>query len=350
LTQKRIPEPAGAETAASSEGASMLAPPRQMRVPDFFIVGHPKCGTTALYEALRRHPQIYMPDGKEPWFFAPELHERTPPRPEGTPGTLEEYLALFAAAQPEQRIGEATAFYLWSKTAASRIAEVQPQARIIAILREPASFLRSLHLQFIQTYVETEPDLRRALALEDQRRRGKSIPRHTYWPRALYYSEYVRYVEQLRRYHDVFASEQMLVLIYDDFRNDNEGTVRAVQRFLDVEDSAPIDVPLANPTVRARSQRLHGLVHAVSVGRGRGSTAVKETVKALTPQPLRRRALYATQRRLVFSEPRPADEELMRELRARFQPEVVKLSEYLERDLIKLWGYEDANAVDDGVR
>jgi len=102
--------------------------------------------------------------------------------------------------------------------------------------------------------------------------------------------------------------------------------------------------------VRARSQRLHGLVHAVSVGRGRGSTAVKETVKALTPQPLRRRALYATQRRLVFSEPRPADEELMRELRARFEPEVVKLSEYLERDLIKLWGYEDANAVDDGVR
>ncbi len=43
----------------------------QGRVPDFFIVGHPKCGTTALYEMLRRHPQIFMPDIKEPWFFAP---------------------------------------------------------------------------------------------------------------------------------------------------------------------------------------------------------------------------------------------------------------------------------------
>ncbi len=64
------------------------------RVPDFFIVGHAKSGTTALYSMLRRHPQIFMPDAKEPWFFAEELHERTPPRPEGTPKTLEQYVAL----------------------------------------------------------------------------------------------------------------------------------------------------------------------------------------------------------------------------------------------------------------
>jgi hypothetical protein len=326
--------------AGNATGPATALAPRK-RVPDFFIVGHPKCGTTALYETLRRHPQIYMPDGKEPWFFAPELHVRTPPRPEGTPRTLEEYLSLFVAAKPEQRVGEATALYLWSQTAACRIAEVQPAARIIAILREPASFLRSLHLQFVQTYVETEGDLRRALSLEDERRRGKSIPRHSYWPQALLYSEHVRYVEQLRRYHAVFAPENVLVLIYDDLRADNEGTVRAVLRFLDVDDTAPIEMPRANPTVRARSQRLHELVHALSVGRGPGSLAVKETVKALTPRRLRRQALYATQRRVVFADPRPADEELMSELRRRFKPEVVALGEYLDRDLVSLWGYGD---------
>jgi hypothetical protein len=312
-----------------------------MRAPDFFIVGHPKCGTTALYETLRRHPQIYMPDGKEPWFFAPELHVRTPPRPEGTPATLEEYLSLFAAAKPEQRIGEATALYLWSQTAAARIAQVQPDARIIAILREPSSFLRSLHLQFVQSYVETEGDLRKALSLEDQRRRGKAIPRHTYWPDALLYSEHVRYVEQLRRYHSVFAPENVLVLIYDDFRADNEGTVRKVLRFLDVDDTPPLEVPRANPTVSARSRHLHGLVHALSVGRGPGSRAVKETVKALTPRRLRRQALHATQRRLIFSDPGPVDEELMNDLRRRFKAEVVAVGEYLERDLVSLWGYGD---------
>ncbi len=100
---------------------------------------------------LRRHPQIFMPENKEPWFFAAELHERTPPRPAGTPTTMEEYLALFAAAGPGQRVGEATILYLWSHTAADAIAEVIPDARIVAILREPASLLRSLHLQFLES-------------------------------------------------------------------------------------------------------------------------------------------------------------------------------------------------------
>src|ERR1700689_130096 len=222
--------------------------PSDGRVPDFFIVGHHKSGTTALYEMLRRHPQIYMPEGKEPWFFASELHERTPPRPEGTPSTLAQYLALFDAAAPGQRVGEATALYLWSRTAAAAIARVRPDARIIAILREPASLLRSLHMQFVQTYVETETDLRRALELEAPRREGKEIPRYTYWPLALAYSEQVRYVEQLRRYEEHFAPEQMLVLIYDDFRAENEATVRRVLRFLDVDNAVAIEAGEANST------------------------------------------------------------------------------------------------------
>jgi Sulfotransferase domain len=310
------------------------------RVPDFFIVGHPKCGTTALYEMLRRHPQIYMPDVKEPWFFASELHTRTPPRPQGTPTTLEEYLVLFDGAQPEQRLGEASPHYLWSHTAAGAIAQVRPDARIIAILREPASFLRSLHLQFIQVYYETENDFGKAISLEADRRRGRHVPRYTYWPQLLLYSEHVRYVEQLRRLHAVFAPEQLLVLIYEDFRNENEATVRRVLRFLDVDDTAPIELVEANPTVGPRSQFLNELVHAVGVGRGPISHALKESIKALTPSGPRRSALYAVQQRLVFASPPPADEAVMGELRSRFKGEVTALSEYLDRDLVSLWGYD----------
>ncbi len=320
--------------------AERLSVPGERVVPDFFIVGHAKSGTTALYEMLRAHPEIFMPERKEPWFFAEELHERTPPRPGGTPETLEDYLAWFEDAPPGQRVGEASALYLWSRTAARRIAQVCPDARIIAILREPASFLRSLHLQFIQTYVETEPELRKALALEPARRLGEQVPRHTYWPQALLYSDHVRYVAQLRRYHEVFAPEQILVLIYDDFRNDNEATVRQVLRFLEVDDALPIETLDANPTVRVRSQRLNELVHGLSVGHGPVSRTAKAGVKALTPRRLRRGALGATQRHLVFSEPKPADEELMLELRRRFADEVAALSEYLGRDLRALWGYD----------
>jgi hypothetical protein len=314
----------------------------QQRVPDFFIVGHAKSGTTALYEMLRRHPRIYMPDAKEPWFFSTDMRPRfQPPRAGELPQTLTDYLSLFSAAGAEQRVGEASSSYLWSHTAAAEIAEVQPDARIIAILREPASFLRSLHLQLLQTHVETVKDLRKAIALEPVRREGRRIPRRSHRPQLLQYSERVHYVEQLRRYRAVFPPEQILILIYDDFLSDNEATVRRVLRLLDVEQEYPVEAIKANPTVRMRSQQLDDIVHSVSVGAGPLSRAAKATVKALTPERLRRDALRIAQRRVVHASPKPVDESLMVELRARFKGEVEALSEYLDRDLVSLWGYDE---------
>ena len=325
----------------TSPEASPDAHRGQERVPDFFIVGHPKSGTTALYEMLRAHPQIHMPV-KEPWFFSPELRSRSASRtPVGQPDTLDEYLALYEGAGPGQIIGEASPSYLRSHTAAERIAELQPDARIIAILREPASFLRSFHLQCVQSHVEREKDLGKAIGLEGVRRQGKKIPRACARPEALMYTEHVRYVEQLRRYFAVFPSEHVLVLIYEDFRRDNEATVAAVLQFLGVDDTSPLEVTDANATIRVRSQRLDELVEAVSVGTGPVSRAVKAGVKAITPTRLRDAALQATRRRVVYGEPRPPDEALMLELRRRFKGEVVALSEYLDRDLVTLWGYDD---------
>src|ERR1700691_3844946 len=124
---------------------------QQGRVPDFFIVGHHKSGTTAMYEMLRPHPEIYMPAMKEPEFFG---RDRT--FGETRPQTYAEYLALFEAAGPRQLAGEASPSYLSSASAAKLIADVQPAARIIAILREPASFLNSLHLQLVRNHVQSE--------------------------------------------------------------------------------------------------------------------------------------------------------------------------------------------------
>jgi hypothetical protein len=327
--------------ARSADRPAAGAPATARRLPDFFIVGHAKSGTTALYEMLRAHPQVFMPEEKEPWFFADDMRARfTPPMAGSPPQTLEQYLALFAAAAPEQRAGEASSSYLWSRTAAANIAAVQPQARIIAILREPSSFLRSLHLQLLQTHVESEKTLRGALALEAARSEGRQIPRRSHRPQLLLYSDHVRYVEQLRRYHELFGRERVLVLIYEEFRRENEATVRSVLRFLGVDEHAPIEVTKANPTVRMRSQQLDELVHAVSVGRGPISKAAKATVKSLTPERVRRRALRLTQRRVVHGAPPPDDEQLMLELRRRFRPEVEALSDYLGRDLLTLWGYD----------
>jgi hypothetical protein len=315
------------------------------RVPDFFIVGSPKTGTTALYQMLRRHPQIYMPELKEPRFLAddmlprPELAED--PRELGYPLTLQAYLALFDRATPEQRVGEASTFYLWSHTAAARIAELAPDARIVAILREPASFLRSMHLMFLRWGVEAEKDLRVAISLEAARREGQQIPRRSHRPQLLQYSDHVRYVDQLSRYGAHFPREQMLVLIYEDFHRDNEATLRRVTQFLGVDGEAPIDVMSVNVTTRTvRSWRAKRLMFSLAKGQSPLSRSAKATIKALTTRGLRRRAGRTIRRRLVTEAPPARDEDLMIELRERFKPEVVALSEYLDRDLVSLWGYD----------
>jgi hypothetical protein len=311
----------------------------QQRLPDFFIVGHPKSGTTALYTMLRAHPQIFMPNLKEPLFFSSDMRLRFPtPRSGRVPQTLEQYLALFADAEPGQLLGEASSSYLWSRSAAGAIAEAQPSARIVAVLREPASVLRSLHLQFLQIHVEAQGSLRKALALEPARRRGKRIPRTSHRPQLLLYSDHVRYVEQLRRYEERFAPEQMLVLIYDDFLADNEGTVRRILRFLDVDDGVAVEVQEANPTVQVRSQRLHQLTRSLALGRGPLARLAQPLMSRLRPRQLAR--LVAVRDRLIVRGPKSADESLMLELRRRYKPEVQALSEHLGRDLVTLWGYD----------
>src|SRR5439155_20950478 len=171
---------------------------------------------------------------------------------------------------------------------------------IIAILREPASFVRSLHFQLMQDRVETEADLRRALAAEQIERAGERVRR---------YSDHLHYTEQLQRFNDVFPREQMLVLIYDDFRADNAATVRHVLRFLGVDDSVQLRAVEANPTVRLRSVHLDRMLRELQGASGRPRGAVTRAVTALTPGRLRRAGLGRLRRAILYGKPQPPDEE-----------------------------------------
>jgi hypothetical protein len=318
------------------------------RVPDFFIIGHEKCGTTALDMMLKEHPQIFLPDVKEQRFFAPELRGAKGNRrglDSDRPHTFERYRQVFAAAGAGQLVGEASPQYLRSHDAARRIAEVRPDARLIAILREPASFLRSYHLQWVQNNVESQRDFAKALALEPARRSGRRIPRHCKVPQNLFYSDHVRYVEQLQRFEAVFPPERILILIYDDFRRDNAATVREVLHFLDLDETVPI-APVETKALKSvRSFRLKRLAEAARTARQNpaAASAFGRALNALTPPPLRSEAFRGRWRKLVYKDAAPPDRQLMVELRRRFKPEVVALSDHLKRDLVAEWGYDDVD-------
>jgi len=177
------------------------------RVPDFFIVGHHKSGTTALYEMLRRHPQIFMPDLKEPRWFASDLKALTKPPPHSPlPKTYEEYLALFCPAREDQIIGEASPSYLRSEQRPAKIAEVQPKARHH---RDPARARELRQVAAPAAPAGTRRDREgHAARLRGRGDRANGRP-------VLRYSDHIHYVEQLRRYEALFPPEQILVLIYD---------------------------------------------------------------------------------------------------------------------------------------
>jgi hypothetical protein len=352
--QPRTSEAARPEPPAEEETRLAERVPRDSgrRMPDFFIVGHPKCGTTALHEMLRRHPQIHMPL-KEPRFFAQELRSRFRRLgPETLPLTPEQYMALFGGALPGQLLGEASPQYLRSPPVAERIARVDPDARIIAVLREPASFLRSFHLQALHNLNETETDFAKALALEPARREGRKVPLYSQSPQALMYSEHVRYAEQLRRFHEAFPAEQVLVLIYDDFRRDNGAVLRQVLRFLGVDETVVIEPITTGQLPAVRSPRLYALTRALGIVKQKARRRRRAVVGAgarrrRTEGPLSirlarpRHALALAWRKVLFAPQAPVDQELMVELRVRFRGEVEALSEYLGRDLVHEWGYDE---------
>jgi hypothetical protein len=328
--------PQGGALGSSQADTAELAKAR--RAPDFFIVGHEKCGTTALYRILRSHPQIYMPELKEPRFFA-----RDPDWPqEGAgpyPRTLDAYLDLFADAGEQQLAGEASPQYIRSPQAAERIAEVQPAARAIAILREPVGFLRSFHLACVREGLETQRDLGKALALEDERRQGLRIPRGCRAPGRLLYSEHVRYAEQLSRFDRALSPDHVHVVVYDDLRRENERTARAVLSFLGVDATLAIDI--SNSTGRARKAVRSGHTHRLALALKRARRKRSGSPGVLRAIDLAPAWLEGAARRVLYAPPPPIDVKLARELRSRFRPEVVALGDRLGRDLLREWGYED---------
>ena len=128
--------------------------------PDFFIVGAFKSGSTALYEGLRRHPQIFMPFHKEPLYFGDDLTRRYGRMTEA------DYLRLFRNAQPGQRIGEASTWYLYSTSAAHEIKQFSPDAKIVVVLRNPVDVMYAQHNQLIFNVIEDIPDFAEALGAE----------------------------------------------------------------------------------------------------------------------------------------------------------------------------------------
>ena len=215
--------------------------------PDFFIVGAPKCGTTALYEYLHPHPNIFLSAIKEPHYFAKDLG--TYPRIK----TPEEYEAIFAERTPEHfRVGEASVYYLRSAVAIPRIREFNPAARLIAMFRNPVEMVHSLHSQLLYVSEEIVEDFEAAWRLQDRRSRGLDLPPRIRSPLLVQYRQVGQFGTQAQRLLETFPREQVKLILFDDFAASPQRVYDEVLEFLRVPHDGRTEFPRINENKRAK--------------------------------------------------------------------------------------------------
>jgi hypothetical protein len=278
---------------------------------------------------LSEHPQIFMAK-KEQHFFGSDLGAFWP-QPDS-----ETYLATFADGQNAALRGESSGWYLLSTRAAEEIYAYNPNARIVALLRNPIDMLPSLHSQFVYDELEDTPDFREALDAEEDRRHGRRVPRAARTDiRRLMYHDVVRYDEQLRRYFNVFGEDQVLVVLFDDLKRDALATYREVLRFLGADPEYQPSLEVMNPQKRVRSRAVQHLVGRIV---DPSSSIRRVGTRLVRAQPLRsamlNRGVPLLTRLNTSSAPRTAiDDELHQRLVTDFAADVRRLGDLIDRDL-----------------
>lgn len=250
----------------------MTSPP----LPNFLIVGTGKAGTTSLYSYLRQHPQIYMSPVKEPGYFASEiragalseplrrhlalqtlalpklLNDGKPVKPFGwIAAEWEDYLRLFQGVNGEKAIGEASAAYLWSATAAASIHASLPDARIIMILRDPAerAFSQYLHQLSVGLTGATFRQHLEACARDGGGKLSVSYP----------FLEIGLYHQQVKRFLDLFPRDRIRIYWYEEAWRQPANLLSDVFQFLDVD--AEFQPDFSQRSHQRRAPRLVGLHH-----------------------------------------------------------------------------------------
>jgi len=297
-----------------------------MPKPNFFIVGAPKSGTTALSEYLREHPNVFMCHPKEPFYFATDF----PKYASSHVKTEEQYVELFNKANKDQyMIGEASAIYLYSEQAIQNIRVFSPEAKIIVMLRNPVDLVYSMHSQLLYSRDEDVIEIQKAWELTSERKQGLRIPKLCRDRKSLYYDEVAKLGSQLERLMKIFPNEQIKIIFAEDFFNNTKAVYQDVLEYLGVLDDKRTDFPKIN------QNKHHRLGWLANVTQHPPKKLTNMMMKLKRIIGLEHIGILRTLRKINRSEiPRQAlPDKFKIKLTQAYYDEVVKLSRLTGRDL-----------------
>jgi hypothetical protein len=281
-----------------------------VKLPNFFIIGAYKSGTTSLYHYLRQHPDIFMSRIKEPNFFAHEekaaLMRQEGKRFQGI-DNMASYLELFSDVSNEKAIGEASPIYLDSPFAAKRIKKTLPDAKLIAILRHPVEAYYSDHNMRIRDNRKLEEGFRERIYNVHNRIQSGEIAGPMYGA-------------QLEIYYDLFEASSIKVYLYEDLIKDSQKLYQNILRFLDVDCAFAV-----NTATRHNIGSIPKIYKLSVIIKRLNKTAIGENR-------VFRRALLLLQRANMTEIP-PLSAKLKSELTNIFAEDIMKLEKLINRNL-----------------
>ncbi len=286
-------------------------------MPNFFIIGATKAGTTSLYHYLQQHPDIFLGSPKEMVFFASDYEGTRIVRFPNRPKNLTEYQQIFAEARHKPARGEVSTPYLFLPTSARRIAEHVPDAKLIVMLRHPAERAFSQYQHMRRDGYETVTDFGEALALEPERLATDPWVGWQYRPLGYY-------AAQIAHYQQYFARSQLRVYLYDDFARDTNAVLRDIFSFLEVDPDVRIDHDVRhNISGIPRNRALHQLVNR--------NKKLRQNLKRVLPHWLTKRLAHGFNRRNLVRETLPNS--LYNALTEEYRDDILALEKLIDRDL-----------------
>ncbi len=226
--------------------------------PDFFIIGAPKCGTTALSEYLRQHPAIGFSEPKEPVYFCadfPELRNFT-----DEAAYLEQCFG-HCGDMGYQAVGEGSTAYFLSEAAVPNILEFAPNARFIVMLRNPVDMIPAFHAQMLLGLEEDVADFAKAWALQTRRARGECLPKFNREPTILQYAKLGKLGSHLRRISGQVPEGRLKTILFEDFVADTRKVYEEVLAFLGVPGDGRVEFPKINERQAIRVRSLYQFGH-----------------------------------------------------------------------------------------
>ena len=303
-----------------------------LEFPDFFVIGAPRSGTTALCSYLARNPQICFSRPKEPHYFSRLDHE--PFVHELKRDYLDRHFSHFSARH--KAAGEGSVSYLYLPGAIERINRLNPEARFIVLLRNPLDMLPSYHLRMLFLLQEKETDFARVWELEPERRRGKNVPKTCIDARLLMYSEVARFGKQINRLFDVAGPDRSHVIVFDDLKADPLGTYKNVLEFLKVDYDGRIKFKRRYGSRMYRYRWLQRLLFVPATRGGKTMDTLQRRARKYNPDGSKRPGIIKRLTRFnrVAMSPPPVTPQMAEVVREALRPDVMLLSRLLERDLL----------------